>query len=126
MKKFLLLIGVMVGLMSFTGQNEADAIVNAFRVADATQVGQYFDDLLDVKFPNKDEVKNMGRNQATISLKAFFADNGIKGFEKTSEREVGATMYITGKLNDGAKGHNITILLRAKDGKRQIISLRIS
>lgn len=126
MKKLLLLTGLVVGLMSFTAQGDVDAIVNAFRSADAGQVGNYFDDYVDIKLLDKDEVKNIGRNQATLTLKAFFAENGIKGFEKTSEREIGTTMYLAGKLLNNAKGHNITIMLKVKDGKRQIITLRIS
>lgn len=126
MKKLLLLTGLVLGLMSFTAQGDVDAIVNAFRSADAGQVGNYFDDYVDIKLLDKDEVKNIGRNQATLTLKAFFAENGIKGFEKTSEREIGTTMYLAGKLLNNAKGHNITIMLKLKDGKRQIITLRIS
>ncbi|MBI2283474.1 MAG: DUF4783 domain-containing protein [Bacteroidetes bacterium] len=127
MKKLLLLTGLVMGLMSFTAQGDVDAIVSAFRSADAGQVGNYFDDYVDIKLLDKDEVKNIGRNQATLTLKAFFAENGIKGFEKTSEREIGTTMYLAGKLlNNNAKGHNITIMLKVKDGKRQIITLRIS
>lgn len=126
MKKLLLLTGLVLGLMSFTAQGDVDAIVNAFKSADAGQVGNYFDDYVDIKLLDKDEVKNIGRNQATLTLKAFFAENGIKGFEKTSEREIGTTMYLAGKLLNNAKGHNITIMLKLKDGKRQIITLRIS
>ncbi|MCA6451055.1 MAG: DUF4783 domain-containing protein [Chitinophagaceae bacterium] len=126
MKKLLLLTGLVLGLMSFTAQGDVDAIVNAFKSADAGQVGNYFDDYVDIKLLDKDEVKNIGRNQATLTLKAFFAENGIKGFEKTSEREIGTTMYLAGKLLNNAKGHNITIMLKVKDGKRQIITLRIS
>lgn len=126
MKKLLLLTGLVLGLMSFTAQGDVDAIVNAFKSADAGQVDNYFDDYVDIKLLDKDEVKNIGRNQATLTLKAFFAENGIKGFEKTSEREIGTTMYLAGKLLNNAKGHNITIMLKVKDGKRQIITLRIS
>jgi len=126
MKKLLLLAGLVTGLMSFTAQGDVDAIVNAFKAADAARVGTYFDDYVDIKLLDKDEVKNIGRNQATLTLKAFFAENGIKGFEKTSEREISTTMYLTGKLLNNGKGHNITIMLKVKDGKRQIITLRIS
>ncbi len=126
MKKILLFSGLVLGLMSFTAQGDVDAIVNAFKAADAGQVGSHFDDYVDMKLLDKDEVKNIGRNQATLTLKAFFAENGIKGFEKTSEREIGATMYLAGKLLDNGKGHNITIMLKLKDGKRQIITIRIS
>lgn len=126
MKKILIYTGFLVALMSFRFQGDVDGIVNAFKTADATQVGSFFDDYVDIKLLDKDEVKNIGRNQATLTLKAFFAENGIKGFEKVSEREIGNTMYLAGKLLDGGKGHNITILLKLKDGKRQIITLRIS
>ena len=100
--------------------------MNAFKSADAGQVGIFFDDYVDIKLLDKDEVKNIGRNQATITLKAFFAENGVKGFEKVSEREIGNTMYLAGKLITSGKASNITIMLKMKDGKRQIITLRIS
>lgn len=121
--------GLLAGMLAFSrlqAQSDVDAIVNAFKAANATQVGQYFDEILDMKLLEKPEIKSISRNQATLALKAFFSDNGVKGFEKTSERELGNTMYLTGKLLDDDKGHNLTILLKQKDGKRTIISLRIS
>ena len=127
MKKIFLYTGLIIGLLSFTtNQGDVDAIVNAFKSADAGQVGIFFDDYVDIKLLDKDEVKNIGRNQATITLKAFFAENGVKGFEKVSEREIGNTMYLAGKLITSGKASNITIMLKMKDGKRQIITLRIS
>ena len=126
MKKIFLLISVALGLMSFRSQGGVDAIVNAFKSADATQVGNYFDDYVDIKLLDKDEVKNIGRNQATITLKAFMSENQIKGFEKVSERAIGNTMYLAGKLQNGGKGLNASIMLKMKDGKWQIITLRIS
>ncbi|HVZ26174.1 MAG TPA: DUF4783 domain-containing protein [Sediminibacterium sp.] len=127
MKSILVGIVCVIGLVSFTYQTgDVEAIVNAFKAADANRIGSFLDDYVDMKLLDKDEVKNIGRNQATITLKAFFADNGIVGFEKVSEREIGNTMYLAGKLLDNGKGHNITILLKQKDGKRQIITLRIN
>ena len=127
MKKIFLYTGLIIGLLSFTtNQGDVDAIVNAFKSADAGQVGIFFDDYVDIKLLDKDEVKNIGRNQATITLKAFFAENGVKGFEKVSEREIGNTMYLAGKLITSGKASNITIMLKMKDGKRQIITLQIS
>jgi hypothetical protein len=126
MKKIFLLISVALGLMSFRLQGSVDDIVNAFKSADATEVGKHFDDYVDIKLLEKDEVKNIGRNQATITLKAFMNENQIKGFEKVSERAIGNTMYLAGKLQNGGKGLNASIMLKMKDGKWQIITLRIS
>ncbi len=126
MKKLFLFTGLMFALMSFTKQAATDPIVNAFKSADATQVGNFFDEYVDMKLLDKDEIKNIGRNQATITLKSFFTEHGVKGFEKASEREISNTMYLAGKLLSNGKGNNITILMKIKDGKWRIITLRIS
>ena len=126
MKKIFLLTGLAFVCMSFTYQGDSDAIVRAFKTANADEVSKYFDDFVDLKLMDKPEVKNLGRNQASLTLKAFFEENGIKGFEKASDRAIGTTMYMTGKLLNSGKGFGITILLKVKDGRHQIISVRIN
>ena len=126
MKRILVLSILGLVMSSFRFQGDTETIVAAFKTADAQKVGMYFDEYVDMKLLDKDEVKSMGRNQATLALKAFFAENDVKGFEKVSERELGNTMYLAGKLLNGGKGNNITIMLRVKDGRRQIITLRIN
>ncbi|MEN9685328.1 MAG: hypothetical protein RLZZ28_1114 [Bacteroidota bacterium] len=120
-------MGLVAGLMSFRYLNaDVDYIVAALKSGDAGQVGGFFDDYVDMKLPDKDEVKNIGRNQATLTLKAYFTETGVKGFEKVSEREINGTMYLAGKLQNNSKGQNITILMKMKNGRYQIITLRIS
>ena len=126
MKNIFLLIAVFVGTTSFSIQPDTDAIVKAFKTADAIEIGGYFDDFIDLKLLDKEEVKNMGRNQATIALKTFFDENHIKGFEKGSDREIGNTLYITGKLTSTGKSYNVTVMLKAKANKHQIITMRIN
>ncbi len=126
MKNIFLLIAVFVGTTSFSIQPDTDAIVKAFKTADAIEIGGYFDDFIDLKLLDKEEVKNMGRNQATIALKTFFDENHIKGFEKGSDREIGNTLYITGKLTSTGKSYNVTVMLKAKSNKHQIITMRIN
>jgi hypothetical protein len=111
---------------SFAVQGPTEPIVRSLQSANVEQVAQHFDDYIDLKLLDKDEVKNMGKNQAGIALKNFFNENGVKGFEKTSEREIGNTMYMAGKLLNNAKGFNITVLMRQKAGQYQIITIRIS
>ncbi|MEI8099046.1 MAG: DUF4783 domain-containing protein [Sediminibacterium sp.] len=126
MKNIFLLIAVFVGTAAFSIQPDTDAIVKAFKTADAIEIGGYFDDFIDLKLLDKEEVKNMGRNQATIALKTFFDENHIKGFEKGSDREIGNTLYITGKLTSTGKSYNVTVMLKAKSNKHQIITMRIN
>lgn len=111
---------------SLTNQNDGVNVIKALKSADAEQVSGYFDKILDIKFPDKEEIKSIGKNQAGIALKSFFEENSISGFELTSQRELGGTMYITGKLLDADKGYNLTLMLKSKAGKQQIITVRIN
>lgn len=122
-----LFILLMVIFTSFsTKAQEANNIVNALKSANASEVANYFDKILDIKFPDKDEIKSIGKTQASIALKSFFDNNNIKGFELSSQREMGGTMYIAGKLINGSDGYKLSIMMRTKEGKPQIITVRIS
>src|ERR1700752_1369293 len=107
MKKMMVMMGVIISLSSFIIVGDIDKIINALNTGNATQFSAFYDDFLDIKLPEKDEIKNVGKNQASITVKSFFDDNDIKGFEKTSQREMGGTMYLTGKLKGGSKNYNI-------------------
>ena len=126
MKKFLLLITLSTLLFSFKTSDNVPAIIAALKTGNAEEVGKYFDNFIDLKLPEKDEIKNVGKNQASIALQSFFKDNAIKSFELTSQREMGASMYLAGKLQNAGKGFNITILLKNKDGEKEIITVRIN
>ena len=119
------IIGVALSMSAFIVVGDIDKIINALSSGNAVQFSSFYDDFLDIKLLEKDEIKNVGRNQASITIKSFFDDNGIKGFEKTSQREMGGTMYLTGKLK-GNKNYNITLLMKDRGDKLSIISIRVS
>ena len=128
MKKIILLMG-MFGLvfLSFRSQNsDTEEIIQALKSGNASSVASYFDSYIDLTLPGKDEIKNIGKNQAGITLRSFFEENGVKGFDLSSQREAGITMYMAGKLLAKNKPYNITVLLKNKDGKHQITSIRIN
>jgi hypothetical protein len=123
-----ILFFIMFALTSSTllGQNETDAVVKAFKSANTEEIASHFDEFVNVKLLDKDEVKNMSKNQASIALKTFFAENGIKGFDKVSDGGRASLYYLIGRLTNGNKGYNITIQLKPRDGKLEIITIRIS
>ena len=123
MKKFIPFLAF--AFVAFTTQPDTEGLVNALKAGNAAQVANYFDTYIDLTLPSKEEIKNIGKNQAAITLQSFFTEGNIKGFDLSSQREAGATMYITGKLQ-GSKPYNITILLKNKDGKHSITSIRIN
>ena len=127
MRKLITFMVSAVVLMSFHAKriNTGD-IINALKQADATAVANYFDSFVDVKLPNKDEVKNMSKTQASITLRDFYSEQSIKGFELTSQREMNGTGYLTGKLTSGKHSYNITIMIKTKGNDATIVSIRIS
>lgn len=125
MKKFILILVVFCAALGLKAQDSND-ILTALQSGSADKVSTYFDKILDIKFPDKDEIKSIGKNQAGIALKSFFDNNNIKGFELSSQREMGGTMYIAGKLTNGSDGYKLSMMMRTKEGRPQIITVRIS
>jgi uncharacterized protein (DUF2147 family) len=103
----------------------SDAIINALKQGDADKLSTYFDTFIDIKLPEKEEIKNVSKNQATIAIKSFFETAAIKGFEVTSQRELGGTKYMTGKLTSNGKTYNITLMMKSKGDEVAIITIRI-
>ena len=126
MKKLFFMLCVMIGLTAYSVASDADSIVAALKQGNASQFSNYFDNFIDLKLPAKDEIKNVGRTQASITVKSFFDENDIKGFDNVSQRESNGTMYIAGKLIGSSKTYNITMLMKAKGDKLYVITLRIN
>ena len=126
MKKILLIAGLAISLMSFKQAASIDDVVSALKTNDIATFNGYFDNTLDITIPGKGELKNTDKSAAGTTVKDFFNGNGIKGFSLTSQRAMGGTMYLTGKLTGGAKDYNITVMMKQKDSKVAIITVRIN
>ena len=114
-------------LSAFTNAQNTDGIIDVLKEGNASKFSSYLDNFVDIKLPQKDEIKNVGKTQAAITMKSFFEENGISGFDITSQRELGGTMYITGKLHGNGKDYNLTIMLKDKGGSdAAIITVRIN
>jgi hypothetical protein len=126
MKKFFVLLGLSVVLFSFRSQTETDGIINALKQGSSDQLSKYFDNMLDLKLPEKDELKNIGKNQASLTVNSFFESVGAKGFEVSSQNERNGTMYITGKLSSKEKPYNVTLMMKNRGDRPYIITIRIN
>ena len=126
MKNFLLIICLLISVTAFSQADNKDEVVNALKKADITSFNSYFDNTLDVKLPDKAEAKGIDRASAASMVKDFYTQNGIKGFELTSDRAMGGTMYMAGKLTGGAREYNLTVMLKNKDNKLSVITVRIN
>ena len=126
MKKLLLLLLVSFSLMSFTlFQSGREEMIAALKSGSAEQFVKYLDNTVDIKMPNSDELKDVQKAQVAGTLKSFFEENGINKFDVTSQRELGGTMYITGKLM-GTTDYNLTAMIKSTPEKLSIITIRIN
>ena len=127
MKRILVLVSCCLLLASFTTKiGNVSEIVEALKTSNPAQVSKYFDNAIDIKLPGKDEVKNVGKNQASIILKSFYSEQNVKGFSLTSQRELGTTGYLTGKLNADNKSYNITVMIKTAAQNASIVTVRIN
>jgi hypothetical protein len=124
MKKLLFILGVFFSITSFA--QTGDDVVNALKAGSAEKFTGYFSNTIDLKLPQKNEMKNVSKSEASSAVSGFFSTNNITGFELTSEREMSGTMYIAGKLNSGAQSYNITVMLTSNGKTMSVITVRIS
>lgn len=124
-KLFLLALSLTLSWMA-QAQNATDGVVNALKQADWSGLEARMDDMVDLKLLERDEVKNMSRNQALVAFKQFYSDRGIRQFDKLSEGGRGNLLYLVGKLSDGNKTYNLTLQLKQSGGQWVIITLRVS
>lgn len=117
---------IIAGFANVNAQTETDMVVRALKTANPDLITTYLDDYVDIKLLDKDEVKNMSKNQAAMALKLFYSDHNIKGFEKVSDGGKGNLVYILGKLTTSGKSYSITVQLKQKNGTLYIITMRIS
>lgn len=126
MKKLLLLAGLVMSMQSFTATGDIDQIIAALEQGNAAKFSEYFDNFVDIKLPDNEEIKGVGKTQAGITMKNFFNTASIKGFEKSSQRENDGTMYLTGKLQGSSKTYSLTLLLKTRGDKLSVIKIRIN
>ena len=124
MKKFLTILGFLFSVTSFA--QTGDDVVNALKEGSASKFTGYFSNSVDVKLPQKNEMKNVSKADASGAVSGFFSSNKINTFEVTSQREMSGTMYIAGKLKGASQDYNLTVMLKGTGNNLAVITVRIS
>src|SRR5882672_6473322 len=74
-----LLIAMVIMLSSFFQTSNIDEVIGALRSGNANEMSRHFDDNLELTLPSKSD--SYSKAQATLILKDFFSNNGVKGFD---------------------------------------------
>ncbi len=121
MKKTILFISIIALLSSFTLQ-AFDDIVNAVKTGDASQVSKFFDNTVEITFPEKSS--SYSKSQAELVLSDFFTANAVKNFEILHKSDNNGSQYCIGNLQTSSGTFRTTIYIKQKGDKEVLQELR--
>lgn len=125
-RKIVLLVVLFVASTQVKAQNETEALVQNLQTANFNNLLSFWDNQVEVSFPDIAGQRQVNAREANDLLRAFFNRKSIVGFEKSAARKVGNTVYLTGKLLSNNTKFNITLLLQETNNRYAIISLRVN
>ena len=82
--------------------------------------------LLDMQRQVVAQKRNVENELAGFVFAALISQKNIVGFDKSAERKLGNTLYLTGKLLSSQQKYNLTLLLQSTKKGFVIVSMRVS
>ena len=125
-RKYLLIISFLFSFSSLFAQNDTENLVQILQTASFNNLLPYWGQQVEVNIIQQINQKQLSANAANEQLQAFFNQQNIVGFEKTAERKLGNTIYVTGKLISSKNKYSLTLLLEISKKGIEILSVRIS
>jgi hypothetical protein len=125
-RKYLLIISFLFSFSTLFAQNDTENLVQILQTASFNNLLPYWSQQVEVNIIQQINQKQLNASSANEQLQAFFNKQNIVGFEKTAERKLGNTIYVTGKLISSQKKYSLTLLLESTKKGFEIVSVRIS
>lgn len=125
-RKYLLIISFLFSFSTLFAQNDTENLVQILQTASFNNLLPYWSQEVEVNIIQQINQKQLNANAANEQIQAFFNKQNIVGFEKTAERKLGNTIYVTGKLFSSQKKYSLTLLLEINKKGFEIVSVRIS
>jgi len=123
--KYILLILLVMGSSSLYAQRDTEALIQNLQTANFNNLLSFWDNEVEVNMPDMTG-RQYNAKDANELLKSFFNKKNILGFEKSAARQVGSTIYLTGKLLSANTKYNITLLVQQNNKAFSIISVRVN
>jgi|SRR5882724_12693432 len=117
-----LLIAMVIMLSSFFQTSNIDEVIGALRSGNANEMSRHFDDNLELTLPSKSD--SYSKAQATLILKDFFSNNGVKGFDVKHKSEQGGGQFAIGTLQTQSGNFRTTIFMKMKSNKDVVKEIR--
>jgi hypothetical protein len=123
MKKLLLFIALIAAGFSFSQKGIVDDLVGALRTGNASKMATYFDNVVEISLPDKNDTYTKG--EAEVIIKDFFTAKSVKGFDVIHKGDNNGSQFLIGTLQTKNGNYRATIFLKQKADKQLLQQLRI-
>ncbi len=124
MKKLytILILSLGFSLASFNNIYGLDDVINALNEGNATEIGKYFDETVDISLPEKSDTYS--KAQAVLILKDFFKNISVKSFEIKHKGDNGNDIFCIGTLQTKNGNYRTTVFMKQKANKQVVKEIR--
>jgi hypothetical protein len=124
--KILLVLALLHASIGANAQNETELLVQHLQTGNFSALQIFWDNQVESSILDQVAAKPLNAQQANETLQVFFNQKNIVGFEKSAERKLGNTLYLTGKLLSSQQKYNLTLLLQSTKKGFMIVSMRVN
>ena len=117
-----LLVASLIAFSSFAQSGNIDAVIDALRSGNATELSGYFDDNVELTMPDKAD--SYSKAQAVLILKDFFNNNGVKSFDVKHKGDNGGGQFCIGTLQTKSGNFRTTVFMKVKNNKEVVKDIR--
>ena len=122
-KIFTLLFSVILIIASaFKPVNGIDDVITALRQGNATEVGRYIDENVELTLPDKSD--NYSKAQAIMILRDFFVSNAVLSFETKHTGDNSGNQFCIGTLRTKSGDYRTTVFMKTKNGKQSVKEIK--
>lgn len=118
----LILSTVLIAGSSFKPINGIDDVISALRVGNATEVGKYIDENVELALPDKSDTYS--KAQAIMILKDFFANNVVSGFETKHTGDNSGNQFCIGTLHTKSGDYRTTVFMKTRNGRQSVKEIK--
>ena len=102
--------------------NGIEDVISALRAGNATEVGKYIDENVELTLPDKSD--NYSKAQAIMILRDFFASNIVLSFEAKHTGDNSGNQFCIGTLRTKSGDYRTTVFMKTKNGKQSVKEIK--
>ena len=114
---FLLVLG-----SAFKPISGLEDVINALRSGNATEVGKYVDENVELSLPDKSD--NYSKAQAIMILRDFFANNAVTSFETKHTGDNNGNQFCIGTLHTKSGDYRTTVFMKTRNGRQSVKEIK--